>query len=56
MSGSFRPRSLFEVSRRAAGGEQAFDPALREFLDVFYGEPAARGGACRGSGSSGRGP
>jgi len=33
---SKRPRTLREVSRRVAAGEQAFDPAVREFLDVFY--------------------
>lgn len=37
-----RPRTLHEVSRRAAAGEQAFDPALREFLDTFYANPDAR--------------
>jgi hypothetical protein len=37
-----RPRSLHEVSRRAASGEQAFDPALREFLDSFYSLPDIR--------------
>jgi len=39
---SARPRTLHEVSRRAASGEQAFDQALREFLDAFYGDPANR--------------
>ena len=33
-----RPRTLLEVSQRAKSAEQAFDPALREFLDVFYSE------------------
>ena len=31
-----RPRTLEEVARRVAAGEQNFDPALREFLDVYY--------------------
>jgi hypothetical protein len=37
-----RPRTLLEVSRRYNRGEQEFDPALREFLDVFYLEPEWR--------------
>jgi len=36
------PRTLHEVSLRASSGEQAFDPALREFLDHFYANPAER--------------
>ena len=27
---------------RASNGEQSFDPALREFLDHFYANPAER--------------
>lgn len=42
---SSRPRTLFEVSRRAASGEQDFDPGQREFLDTFYADPAARDAA-----------
>ena len=42
MTTSFRwPHTLHEVSVRASNGEQAFDPALREFLDHFYANPAA---------------
>ena len=37
-----RPRTIHEVSRRAAAGEQAFDPAVREFLDTFYSYPNER--------------
>jgi hypothetical protein len=37
-----RPDSLFEVSRRVAEDGEPFDPTLREFLDTFYLEPAAR--------------
>ena len=37
-----RPRTIREVSRRTAAGEQRFDPAVREFLDVFYSRPAER--------------
>ena len=37
-----RPATLLEVSRRTAFGVQPFDPALREFLDEFYGDPARR--------------
>jgi hypothetical protein len=37
-----RPSTLEEVARRAASGEQAFDPALREFLDSFYGDAGFR--------------
>lgn len=39
---STRPRTLHEVARRVANGAQAFDPALREFLDSFYANPATR--------------
>jgi hypothetical protein len=39
---SWWPRTLHEVSVRVANGEQAFDPALREFLDYFYANPADR--------------
>jgi hypothetical protein len=37
-----RPTTLREVARRAQGGVQPFDPALREFLDAFYAEPELR--------------
>ena len=37
MSG--RPRTLLEVSRRVTRVVQAFDPAVREFLDEFYSWP-----------------
>ena len=43
MSG--RPRTLLDVSRRVVGGTQAFDPAVREFLDEFYSNPAHREGS-----------
>jgi len=36
------PHTLHEVSARASKGEQAFDPALREFLDHFYSNPTER--------------
>jgi len=39
---SLRPRTLFDVADRAAGGEQNFDVALREFLDSFYANPEQR--------------
>ncbi len=43
MSTTFRwPHTLHEVSVRVSNGEQAFDPALREFLDHFYANPAER--------------
>jgi hypothetical protein len=44
---SVRPRTLFEVARRAADGDQGFDLALREFLDSFYANPAQREAAIR---------
>ena len=37
-----KPRTLCEVVHRAKSGERSFDPALREFLDAFYAEPASR--------------
>jgi hypothetical protein len=37
-----RPRTLREVSVRVAEGQQGFDHALREFLDMFYANPALR--------------
>jgi hypothetical protein len=46
-SRSVRPDSLHEVARRAATGEQAFDPALLEFLDSFYARPEQRDSAFR---------
>jgi hypothetical protein len=43
MSTSFRwPRTVHEVSVRVSSDEQAFDPAVREFLDYFYSNPAER--------------
>jgi hypothetical protein len=44
---SKRPKTLLEVSRRTKRGEQAFDPALREFLDAFYAHPEDRAAALR---------
>ena len=43
----WRPDSLAEVARRTRTDEQAFDPALREFLDYFYSTPQARQAAIR---------
>jgi hypothetical protein len=40
-----RPRTLREVAERVQQGEQRFDPALREFLDHFHGDPECRGHA-----------
>jgi hypothetical protein len=40
-----RPKTLLEVSRRAADGSQRFDPALREFLDEFYSYSDSRDAA-----------
>lgn len=37
-----KPRTLSEVALRSNRGEQAFDAALREFLDAFYSKPASR--------------
>lgn len=37
-----KPKTLCEVVRRVKGGEQEFDPSLREFLDAFYANPASR--------------
>jgi len=37
-----RPRTLLEVSRRTKEGQQPFDRAVREFLDVFYSESEHR--------------
>jgi hypothetical protein len=37
-----KPGSLAEVVRRVRGGEQKFDPSLREFLDSFYANPGSR--------------
>jgi hypothetical protein len=36
-----RPATLLEVSRRVLAGA-AFDPAVREFCNVFYGRPERR--------------
>ena len=44
---SARPGSLFEVSQRVAMGRQAFDPAVREFLDEFYGNAERQAEAIR---------
>ena len=40
-----RPDSIFEVSRRVLEDGEAFDPALREFLDTFYLAPEGRAAA-----------
>jgi hypothetical protein len=40
-----RPQTLGEVARRVKGGEQKFDPAVREFLDTFYSQPNQRAAA-----------
>jgi hypothetical protein len=37
-----RPVTLAEVAARVLAEEQAFDPALREFLDEFYCHPDRR--------------
>jgi hypothetical protein len=37
-----RPRSLRAVAERVQRGEQAFDPALLEFLDYFHANPEGR--------------
>jgi hypothetical protein len=42
-----RPRTLHEVARRAADGEQGFDFGLREFLDSYYANPDLREAAIR---------
>ncbi|HSU05598.1 MAG TPA: hypothetical protein VLI93_08495 [Acetobacteraceae bacterium] len=47
MTGFSRPRTLVEVSHRAVRGEQEFDPAMREFLDSFYGNPDMRADAIK---------
>jgi len=47
MSENWRPNSLAEVARRVLAGEQAFDPALREFLDQFYAKAETRGRAIK---------
>jgi hypothetical protein len=44
---SQRPGTLSEVSRRVLAGQQAFDPAVREFLDEFYSHPSRRKAALR---------
>lgn len=44
---SRRPRTLHEVSVRSSSGAQAFDAALREFLDAFYANPEIREAALR---------
>jgi hypothetical protein len=44
---SKRPETLFEVSRRVLMGLQAFDPALREYLDEFYSHPSRRQASLR---------
>lgn len=40
--GAGRPKTLAEVSLRVRAGVASFDPALREFLDEFYGHPNRR--------------
>jgi len=42
-----RPRTLHEVARRVADGEQTFDVALREFLDSYYANSEQRDAAIR---------
>jgi hypothetical protein len=42
---SQRPDGLAEVARRVLAGQQAFDPALLEFLDEFYSHPSRRSDA-----------
>jgi hypothetical protein len=42
-----RPATLAEVARRVLAGQQAFDPALLEFLDEFYIHPSRRADALR---------
>jgi hypothetical protein len=44
---SRRPRTLVAVANRVRQGQQAFDPAVREFLDSFYADPANRPAAIR---------
>jgi hypothetical protein len=39
---SKRPGTLADLSRRVLARQQAFDPALREFLDEFYSHPSRR--------------
>jgi hypothetical protein len=39
---AMRPNTLFDVSRRVLTGRQAFDPALREYLDEFYSHASRR--------------
>jgi len=39
---SQRPGTLADVSRRVLAEQQAFDPAVREFLDEFYSHPSRR--------------
>jgi hypothetical protein len=39
---SKRPGTLAKVSRRVLAEQQAFDPALREFLDEFYSHHGRR--------------
>lgn len=40
-----RPSTLREVARRFKSREQAFDPAVLEFLDAFYASPETRAAA-----------
>jgi hypothetical protein len=44
---SQRPGTLADVARRVLAEQQAFDPALREFLDEFYAHPEHRQDALR---------
>lgn len=37
-----RPQTLHDVSRRVAAGDMEFGPAVREFLDTFYGSDEAK--------------
>ena len=43
-----RHATLWQVARRFRDGEQAFDPAVREFLDHFYTNPDLRDAAIAG--------
>ena len=42
-----RPASLAEAVDRAIAGTDAFDHAIREFLDTFYAHPEQREAAIR---------
>jgi hypothetical protein len=44
---SQQPGTIADVSRRVLAGQQAFDPAVREFLDEFYSHPSRRQASLR---------